>query len=79
MKKSELKELRNRLPHRYTAELSRRTGVRRELVTMIMTGQKKDYHGVISAAANWAKEIEEEERRIRNMLQDNQNNSGRKY
>ena len=70
MKKSELKALRKKLPHRYTAELSRRTGVKRELVTMIMTGQKKDYHGVISAAANWIEEIEEEERRIRSMLDD---------
>jgi hypothetical protein len=70
MDKTELQKLRNRLPHRYTRELSKRTGVNRELVTMIMTGQKRDYHGVIKAAAKWAKEIEEEENEIRNIIND---------
>ena len=70
MEKSELQKLRKKLPHRYTKELSKRTGVNRELVVMIMTGQKKDYHGVIKAAAQWAKEIEEEENDIRQIIND---------
>ena len=68
MEKSELQKLRKKLPHRYTKELSKRTGVKRELVIMIMTGQKRDYHGVIKAAAQWAKEIKDEENDIRQVI-----------
>lgn len=71
MTKKELRKLRGKLPHRYAEELSKRTGVKIELVRMIMTGHKKDYHGVIKAAAIWAKELKLEESQIRDVLDNN--------
>ncbi len=75
MNTKDLKKLRERLPHRYTAELSRRTGAKPDLIRQVMIGRKKDYHGIIRAAAEWIREMREEERQVRDMLKNNGNQS----
>jgi hypothetical protein len=71
IKKQELKKLRNKLPHRYANELSKRTGAKPGLIWNVMNGLKPDYHGIIKAAAEWAKELEKEREEIRDILNNN--------
>lgn len=73
--KEELKELRNRLPHRYAEELSKRTGAKPGLIWHVMNGLKPDYHGIITAAAEWIQELEEERKKVREVLNNNNKNN----
>ena len=75
MNAKDLKKLRKKLPHRYTAELAKRTGAKPDLIRQVMIGRKKDYHGIIRAAVDWIREIKEEEKHIRDVLKNNNNQS----
>jgi len=65
--KHHIEAIRERLPHRYVEELTRKVNekitdgktVSEALVSAVMKGHKNDYHNIIDTALTWAKEIEE--------------------
>ena len=65
LSKNHLKKIRQSLPHRYAEGLRERISnkeISDSLIFAVMNGQKKDYHGIISAALDWIAELKKDEK-----------------
>ena len=75
MNKKLLKQLKEKLPKNFTSTLSKRCEVSTGVVSKVLNGKYRDYHGIINEALKLKREhekaLKEEEERLKNELGSN--------